>query len=304
MNPSTIRLPDVEIARAPPSVYQAKLSVEHDLVIQTEPSYETQSLVGLPSVPLELVRLVDLSVVAAELQDSEGLICPVDIEVPGDAEGIVDMILFKSDPVPVPVRDISIGLLDRDVWMYLSESVEQEPAHRGHLRCRLEPIVLRKGDVERLLAVVVIRVAFLAQRDEVGRPVGTAILALDDVVDFKMLTRATGLACEPVACLHIRLDIGIAQLFSFLILLAFDILILDLLNIKRGRLDDNLRDRQDRADIVDDVDMCSNLGFHRRREPAFGPSPVIKAGLAMAETVSASTPRLPTCSHKLRDIVT
>ena len=304
MNPSTIRLPDVEIARAPPSVYQAKLSVEHDLVIQTEPSYETQSLVGLPSVPLELVRLVDLSVVAAELQDSEGLICPVDIEVPGDAEGIVDMILFKSDPVPVPVRDISIGLLDRDVWMYLSESVEQEPAHRGHLRCRLEPIVLRKGDVERPLAVMVALMAFLAERDEVCRSVGAAILALNDVMDFKVITRATCFTDIAVTRLHIRLHVGIAQLLALLVAFSPYIIVLNLLDIEGCRFNSNPGDWENGADIIDDVDMCPDLGLHCRCEPAIRPSPVIKAWLTMSETASACTSRLPTCSHKLRNIVT
>ena len=162
MDLSAIRLPDVEIARASPSVYQAKLSVVHDLVIQTEPSYETRSLVGLPSVSLELVRLVDLPVVAAELQDSEELICSVDIEVPGDAEGIVDMVLFKSELVPVPVRDVSICLDDWDIKVCFFQPVEEEPAHRAHLCCCPETFVLREGDGKRSLSVVMVRVAFLA----------------------------------------------------------------------------------------------------------------------------------------------
>ena len=71
MDTDAIRLPDVEIAQTSSSMYQTELSVEHDLVIQTEPSYETRSLIGLPSVSLELVRLVDLSVVASEFQYPE-----------------------------------------------------------------------------------------------------------------------------------------------------------------------------------------------------------------------------------------
>lgn len=244
MDPSAVRLPDVEIARAPPSVYQAKLSVEHDLVIQTEPSDETRSLIDLPSVSLELVRLVDLPVVTSELQDSEGLICSVDIEIPGDAEGIVDMILFKSDPVPVPVCDVSICLLDRDDWMYLSEFVKQEPTHRGHLRCPLESFVFREWDVERLLSVVVVCVTFLAERDEVCRSIGAAILALDDVMDMKWSVGTTCPTGVVVTRLYICLDVGIAHLFAFLILLAFDFLILDFLDIEGGRLDHDAGDWQ------------------------------------------------------------
>ena len=162
MDLSAIRLPDVEIARASLSVYQAKLSVEQDFVLQAKPSYETRSLVGLPSVSLELVRLVDLPVVAAELQDSEELICSVDIEVPGDAESVVGMRLFKLQIVSVPVRDVSIGLNDRDVGVYCLQPVEKKPAHRVHGRRTLESPVSREGDGKRFLPVVMVRVASLA----------------------------------------------------------------------------------------------------------------------------------------------
>ena len=123
-------------------------------------------------------------------------------------------------------------------------------------------------------------------------------------MDMKWLVGTTCPTGVVVTRLHICFDVGITHLFAFLILIPLDVLVLDFLDVKASYLNHDAGDWQDGADVVDDIDMRPDLRLHRRREPAVGPSPVVEAGFAIAETASACTSRLPTSSHKLRNIVT
>ena len=67
MDTSAVRFPDVEIARASSSVYQAKLSVVLDEVVQFEACDLTWCLIGLPDTAFEDCVLVDFSVMASQL---------------------------------------------------------------------------------------------------------------------------------------------------------------------------------------------------------------------------------------------
>ena len=142
------------------------------------------------------------------------------------------MVLPEAEAVPHMVRDVAVDLCCGNIGMRGPDPVEEEPAHRRHLCRAFEAFVFREGDVQWTLSIVVVRVAFFAERDEVGRPVGASILALDDVVDFQVLMAVTVPTGEIVPCLHICLYVGVAELIALLITPALDVIVLDLLDVK------------------------------------------------------------------------
>ena len=169
---------------------------------------------------------------ASELRYPEKAISPGGIEVPRDAEGVGRVALPEAEAVPHMVRDVAVGLRYGDIGMRGPDPVEEEPAHRRHLRRAFEPFVFREGDGKWMRAVMVVRVAPFAESDQVCRPVGASILALDDVVDFQVLMAVTVPTGEIVPCLHICLYVGVAELIALLITPALDVIVLDLLDVK------------------------------------------------------------------------
>lgn len=77
-----------------------------------------------------------------------------------------------------------------------------------------------------------VRMALLAEGDEVGRPVASSINAPDNVVYVKRSMGAAVPASESVACLDVGLYVVIAHRFAFLVALAFDVFVLDTLDIE------------------------------------------------------------------------
>ena len=163
-------------------------------------------------------------------------------------------------------------------WAFLTlfhpHPVQHEPSHSGHLLRRLEDWICRQCD-HVLLPLMPGPVAPVAQSNEVVRTVGASILPLPDVVDLKMVSRSAAPASEAVSGLHIGLDVLIAQLLTLLVLFPFDSRILDSLDVEGCTLDDDPRDGQDGAHLVDDVLMGPYLRLHRGSEPALGTSPVV-----------------------------
>ena len=94
MNPSAVRFPDVEIARAS-SVYQAQLSVVLDEVVQFETCDLTRSLIGLPDTAFEDCVLVDFSVMASQLSYHIPFTVGYRFRMLGDA-ACIDLMRFFS----------------------------------------------------------------------------------------------------------------------------------------------------------------------------------------------------------------
>ena len=69
MNPCPVQSPDVEVARAPPAMYVAKLPRIPDLVAQAIPCDLPRRLVRLSHTILQYRVLVDLPVVAPPCDD-------------------------------------------------------------------------------------------------------------------------------------------------------------------------------------------------------------------------------------------
>ena len=138
MDPCTIHAPDVEVSRAPPAMYVAKLPGVHDLVVQAEACDLPRRLVRLPHSILQYRVLVDLPVVAPPCDDM-----PEDSVAPGCGVAAYDprideVPLLEAMAVLLVVRDVAVGLFHRDVGMGLPHPVQQDPPHRGHLRRGLE----------------------------------------------------------------------------------------------------------------------------------------------------------------------
>ena len=274
MDPCPVQAPDVEVARAPPAMYVTQLPCVPDLVVQAVPCDLPRRLVRLPHALLQYRVLVDLPVVAPSCddmpEDSVALGCGVSAYDPR----IDEVPLLEAVALPHMVCDVAIGLFHWNVGMGLPHPVQKDPSHRGHLRRRLESRICRQCD-HVLLPLMPCPVALVAHSNEVVRTAGASVLPLPDVVDLKMVTRSTAPASEAVSGLHIGLDVLITQLLTLLVLFPFDSRIPDLLDVEGCTLDDDPRDGQDGAYLVDDVLVGPDLRLHRWSEPAPRSFPVV-----------------------------
>ena len=89
------------------------------------------------------------------------------------------------------------------------------------------------------MSVMVLMMAFLAERDEILRPVRASVLTGDDMVNLKMLMRAADLTRISVTAFHIELYVLVSELVSFLILLPLYRRILYPLDIEGSGLDNH-----------------------------------------------------------------
>ena len=108
---------------------------------------------------------MDLTVVLAHLSLMEADASSDGLEVPRDAVCIDAMRLGESQSDARVLRQIAVGVLDRQFRVRLAYAVKQHPAHDAHEGFRPERMTAL--DLQLDLSCVISLVACLAQRDQV-----------------------------------------------------------------------------------------------------------------------------------------
>ena len=225
-------------------------------------------LIELADTPSEDFHLVDLSVVAAGLLLIEVAVEPFGLQIAGYAESIRAMCLLKAETDAAMLCDIAIRMLDLKFLVSCLQPLKDSPSHdvhEGFCPERLAALCLELN-----LATMQRFMAGFAQGNEIVGVVTTCVSALN-VMDLEYLIPAFAMAVltrVPVTAEYVFTRVPGAELLSLLILNTRDLGILDELDVKGSRFDDDPCDWQEFQHILNAGDMCGNDVFERGRKPA------------------------------------
>ena len=273
------------------------MTVETHLVEQPKPLHLVGSLLPFPDAALEKGHLVNLPIVLAGLLLEEVLTQSLCFEVAGNAEGVRMMGLFQSVPNARVLRQVAVGVPDFEFRTLCLQAIEERPPHNSHEGGVSEGLstLLLEND----LSCVVRLMARLAKRDQVVRRVPTRFTAFE-VVDVE--NRIFGFAVAVAAFMAVAekdvfSDVPEAEPVALLVLRAFNVRVLDLLDVEGRRFHDDLRHRKNLPDSRYTRQVGVYFVLNARSELAFvlGMDTVIESGSAVARlAVAASTTQLPT----------
>lgn len=135
------------------------------LVEKSEPLDEIRTLIELTNTTFQNRTLVNLAIVFTSLLLIEVDASSYGLEVSRNAVGIDAMRFGESHGDARVLRQIAVGVLDRQTGMRLAHAVQQSPTHDAHEGFRPERMTAL--DLQLDLSCVISLVACLAQRDQV-----------------------------------------------------------------------------------------------------------------------------------------
>ena len=213
-----------------------------------------------------------LSVVLSRLLLEEEISSSQRFQISRNAEGVGAMRLGQAKSNALVLRQIAVGVLDRQFRVRLAYAVKQRPAHDAHEGFRPERLTALdlQLDLQLDLSCVISLVACLAQRDQVvGRITARfPTLKMMHVEDPVPRTTMTVLANMTVSEKNVLAHVPESKLVALLIVRAFNSRILDLLNVERSRLNHDLGDGKQSADRIDARHVRLNAVFNGRRKPS------------------------------------
>src|SRR6266581_1347347 len=184
------------------------------------------------------------------------------------------------------------------MWKHFFGLFVNAPPHDAHLRGIPKPSGLALNFLLLVCAMNQIVTGF-AQGDQVIWTIAAYLSTLDMV---HIQDRVFGFALTPLALVsipkqHILTHIPEPQLRTLLILLAFDLRVLDFLKIELCHLNGHLAYWQNPVNQFDRFYMGVYLVLNRRSQPALRSLPVEKSLLAISRfAVSSGTTELLACS--------
>ena len=233
---------------------------------------------------LENRTLVNLSVVLTRLALVEEVSSSQRIQISGNAEGVGAMRLGQAKGNALVLRQIPVGVLDRQFRMRLADAFKQRPAHDAHEgfspeRCTASCLQLD-------LPGVICLVACLAERDQVVWRVTARLAALKmmHVEDRILGSTSTVLANMTVSEKNVLSHVPESKLIALLIVRSFDFGILDLLNVKGCCFNHDFGDWKHSANRFNARYVRLNAILHGRRKPALvlGSNAIVEARCAVA----------------------
>ena len=209
-----------------------------------------------------------LSVVLSRLLLEEEISSSQRFQISRNAEGVGAMRLGQAKSNALVLRQIAVGVLDRQFRVRLAYAVKQRPAHDAHEGFR--PERLTALDLQLDLPCVIGLVAGLAERYQVvGRiPADLTAFEVVHVEDLVPRTTMTVLANMTVSEKNVLAHVPESKLVALLIVRAFNSRILDLLNVERCRLNHDLGDGKQSADRLDARNVRLDTVLHGRRKPS------------------------------------
>ena len=211
---------------------------------------------------------MDLTVVLARLALEEKVSSSQRIQISGNAEGVGTMRLGQAKNNALVLRQIAVGVLDRQFRVRLAYAVKQRPAHDAHEGFR--PERLTALDLQLDLSRVITLVACLAQRDQVVWRIAARFptLKMMHVEDLVPRTTMTVLANMTVSEKNVLAHVPESKLVALLIARPFDFGIPDLLNVEGCGFNHDLGDGKQSADRLDARHVRLNAVFNGRRKPS------------------------------------
>ena len=211
---------------------------------------------------------MDLTVVLARLALEEKVSSSQRIQISGNAEGVGTMRLGQAKNNALVLRQIAVGVLDRQFRVRLAYAVKQRPAHDAHEGFR--PERLTALDLQLDLSCVISLVACLAQRDQVVWRITARFptLKMMHVEDLVPRTTMTVLANMTVSEKNVLAHVPESKLVALLIARPFDFGISDLLNVEGCGFNHDLGDGKQSADRLDARHVRLNAVFNGRRKPS------------------------------------
>ena len=255
---------------------------------------------------LENRTLVDLSIVLASLALVEEVASSQRIQITRNAEGIGAMRLWKTKDNALVLRQIPVGVLDREFRMGLADAFKQRPAHDAHEGLCSE----RRAapDLQLDLPCVICLVTGLAERDQVVWRVTARLAALKmmHVEDRILGSASTVLADMTVSENNVLAHVPESKLVTLLVVRASDFRILDLLNVEGCRFNHDFGDRKHSANRFNARDVRLNAVLHGRRKPSLvlGSNAIVEARCAVARlAIAPCTSGSQTVGQKSRDVL-
>ncbi len=216
------------------------------------------------------------------------------------------MRLGQTKDYALVLRQIAVGVFDRQFRMSLANAVKQGPTHDAHEG--FSPERHAASCLQLYLSCVISLVACLAERDQVVGRITTCLAALKmmHVEDRILGSTSTALANMTVSEKNVLAHVPESELVAMLIVRSCDLGILDLLNVEGCGFNQDLADRQHSANRFNARDVRLNAVFHGRRKPTLvlRSNAIIEARGAIARlAISPCTSESQTIGQKSRDVL-
>ena len=209
-----------------------------------------------------------MSVVLSRLLLEEEISSSQRFQISRNAEGVGAMRLGQAKSNALVLRQIAVGVLDRQTGMRLAHAVQQCPTHDAHEGFRPERMTAL--DLQLDLSCVISLVACLAQRDQVVWRITARFptLKMMHVEDLVPRTTMTVLANMTVSEKNVLAHVPESKLVALLIARPFDFGIPDLLNVEGCGFNHDLGDGKQSADRIDARHVRLNAVFNGRCKPS------------------------------------
>ena len=209
-----------------------------------------------------------LSVVLSRLLLEEEISSSQRFQISRNAEGVGAMRLGQAKSNALVLRQIAVGVLDRQFRVRLAYAVKQRPAHDAHEGFR--PERLTALDLQLDLSCVISLVACLAQRDQVVWRISARFTTLKmmHVEDRILGSASTVLTDMTVSEKNVLAHVPESKLVALLIARPFDFGIPDLLNVEGCGFNHDLGDGKQSSDRLDARNVRLDTVLHGRRKPS------------------------------------
>ena len=189
------------------------------------------------------------------------------IQISGNAEGVGAMRLGQGKSYAIVLRQIAVGVFDRQFRMCPANAVKQRPTHDAHEG--FSPERRAASCLQLDLSCVICLVACLAERDQVVWRITACLAALKmmHVEDRILGSTSTVLADMTVSEKNVLAHVPESKLVALLVARSFDFGILDLLNVEGCGFNHDLGDWQHAANRFNARDVRLNAVLHGRRKP-------------------------------------
>ena len=209
-----------------------------------------------------------LSVVLSRLLLEEEISSSQRFQISRNAEGVGAMRLGQAKSNALVLRQIAVGVLDRQFRVRLAYAVKQRPTHDAHEGFR--PERLTALDLQLDLPCVIGLVAGLAERNQVVGRIAAGLAAFEVVYveDLVFRMTVTVLANVTVSEKNVLAHVPESKLVALLIARPFDFGIPDLLNVEGCGFNHDLGDGKQSADRLDARNVRLDTVLHGRRKPS------------------------------------
>ena len=190
------------------------------------------------------------------------------IQIPRDTVGIDVMRLGQAKSNALVLRQIAVGVLDRQFRVRLAYVIEHRPAHDAHEGFRPERLAALYLQLD--LPCVIGLVAGLAERDQIVRYISARFTTLKmmHVEDRILGSASTVLTDMTVSEKNVLAHVPKPELIALLIARPLDIRILDLLDVEGCGFNHDLGDGKQSADRIDARNVRLDTVLHGRRKPS------------------------------------